>query len=363
MWLKLVNQGPNGVRLTWGNSIGPYGHYDIGTAGFESVCLAVRDAMAELVRVSNSREAPIRARALKNLARAGANLFYVMFDPLNKEEKPKARNARAALAENHAAGDHKMYVTGDPWTHVPWSLVYDGDPDEIPADAGRFEDFPGFWGLKYALSSSLTGYLQPGATLRRKSSNARLLSLINDDEASAAQEALSEDLRAAYRAFLERPVGAAHNLRACKKLALEAARYDTIMHVFAHHSGGELDLGEDERISIVEFRKLLECLTERHGETASYSLVIVNACVSAAGRLDYSFVSATDCEGICGLIGTEAVVPRDFAARFAVRLLTMILVEGKSIGEAIWELHHEPTLWPLSLLYGCYAHPDYRISN
>lgn len=361
MWLKVADQAPNGVRLTWGKSNGPYGHYDIGPATFDNACRKVRAAMADLVLVSNSPERPIRARALKTLADAGAELFYVLFDPLNKEEKPKAVQARAAVRQNYAEGDRTMYVTGDKKIHVPWSLVYDGDVDDIPDDADQFEDFPGFWGLKYALSSSTTGYLASSETLQRQAGNARLLSLVNHEEASAAEEALTEDLRTAYREFLKRPVGAAHDLQSCSKLARTASSYDTIMHIFAHHSEGELDLGENERISTVKFKRLLECLTEKHSETATYSLVIINACDSASGKLDYSFVSAIDHEGICGFIGTEAVVPRDFAARFAVRFLTLLLAQNKSVGESIWLLHHDPALWPLSLLYGCYAHPDYRI--
>jgi hypothetical protein len=62
-----------------------------------------------------------------------------------------------------------------------------------------------------------------------------------------------------------------------------------------------------------------------------------------------------------GLIGTEAIVPRDFAALFAIRFLTLMLAQGKSVGESMTQLRHEPGLWPLSLLYGCYAQPDYRI--
>ncbi len=363
MWLKLTNPGPNGVRLLWGNDNGPYFPYHIGEETLNKTCSRVRKAMADVVGVSASGEPRLRARALHRLAHAGAELHYVLFDALDPLEKQLAEDASAGVRELYEGGDSKLRITGDTQVHVPWALVYEGNPEDIADGTEQIDAYSGFWGLKYTLSSTLSGYIQPKAKLSRRLDRARLLSLINFDESSAAQEKLDEELRTAYQEFLKRPVGVAHDIDACRRLIVEAAQYDTIMHIFAHHSGGELDLGADERIGIVAFKKLLDGLARPGAATPTYGLVILNACDAATGDLDYSFVSATERATICGLIGTEAVVPRDFAAQFAIRLLTLMLGEHHSIGESMWRLRHEPKLWPLSLLYGCYAQPDYRFAN
>lgn len=364
MWLKLSKAGDEGIRMLWGTEDGPYDPYHIGPATLEAACAAVRAALAELVHVSGTEEPRVRARALRELAVAGWELHHTLFPTKGDvDAAARAKSAKNALVSNFARGDTKLRISGHPEIHVPWALVFESDINQLAQDAGQLEAFGGFWGLKYALSSTLSGYTQPYAKMVRRAPNIRLLSLLNYAEAQTARDRLSEDLRAAYNALIDRPVGVAYDMESCWTLIEKAVSYDTIMHIFSHQSRGKLDLGDAECISITQFDILLGRLAEQSGDTPSYSLVMLNGCDTASGNMDYSFVSTINRPGLCGLIGTEAVVPRDFAALFAIRFLTLMLTEGKSIGESMAELQHEPTLWPLSLLYGCYAQPEYRISS
>jgi hypothetical protein len=360
MWLKLSKAGPDGARLLWGTNDGPYDPYQIGPATLAMACDAVREALAKLVHACGSERPKVRAGALRELAFAGAELYYVLF--VSHDDQAAAKRAREALAHHYAHGDTKLRITGHPELHIPWALVFEGDPEKIPKEAEHLEFFNGFWGLKYEIASTLSGYNQPRSKLVRQGEKSKLLSLVHFDEATKAESKFNDELRKAYRTLLERPVGIAHDLESCRQLIEKAVTYDTVLHIFTHQDKGKLDLGDDESISVIKFRMLLDRLTEQSGDAPSYSLVMLNACGSATGDRDYSFVSAIDRPGMSGLIGTEAIVPRDFAALFAIRFLTLMLAQGKSVGESMTQLRHEPGLWPLSLLYGCYAQPDYRIN-
>jgi len=198
------------------------------------------------------------------------------------------------------------------------------------------------------------------ATRRRESF--RLLSLLNRDEYKYA----ANDLGCAHPSFctlIGLPVGAAFNVEAGEKKIDEAARMDTIFHFFGHCKEGKLDLGDNEVIDVIRFKMMMERLTDRNvgRSSAGCSLIFLNACESLLGDSDYSLRSAAARPGICGLVATEAEVPRDFALQFGHRFLQLLVDEGHSVGETIGVLREE--LWPLSLLYGCYAHPAYRIER
>lgn len=345
--------------MAWGNDDGPADPYDIGPATLDATARKVREALADLVRISGSGNLRAQAKALRELASAGSALYFVLFDSPGDQN---AEDAKDALINAYERGDRKLRITGHPQVHVPWGLVFDGDPDELPANSNELVTYGNFWGLKYAQSCTLSGYTQKQSKLVRDAGRSKLLSLLNHAEASVAYGNLSETLRESHKALMARPVGVAHDLTRCLELIAEAVSYDTVLNVFTHQSTGSLGLGDGESIDIVTFSRLIEKLSRQNGASPSYSLVMLNACDSAAGSADYSFTCATNRPGMCGVIGTESVVPRDFAATFSIRFLDLVLNKGRSVGESMDELRHDTALWPLSLVYGCYAQPEYRIT-
>jgi hypothetical protein len=325
MWLKITPAGIAEVNLLWGNNEGPHlRSYHVGLATLAETCQSVRNCLEEMVRASANEDPGARARALRKLASIGADLYYVLFDASRAEEREAPSIIKSWMAEQYASRDLTLRITGHPAIHIPWALVFEANAAAIPRDADTLDVFAGFWGLKYALSSTLSGYGQPQARLLRKRERSKLLSLVNRD----AAEQLSEGLRSAYTELMSRPVGVAYDMESCLELIGKAVSYDTILHFFGHQSEGVLDLGNDETIGIVKFKMLLDMLTQQKDGSQSYSLVMLSACESATGKLDYSFTHASDRSGLCGVIGTEAVVPRDFAALFAIKFLTRMLGEG-----------------------------------
>jgi hypothetical protein len=88
----------------------------------------------------------------------------------------------------------------------------------------------------------------------------------------------------------------------------------------------------------------------------------LNACGSAAGEVDVSLRGGLIGSSFCGAIATEAIVPTAFAADFGAQFLRLVTEGKKSIAEAMYLLQHSAALWPESLLYGCYADPNFQIT-
>jgi hypothetical protein len=366
MWLRVDPEGAE-VKLLWGNDNGPHKAYFVGKGTFDYYCQQVRDDLAALVEIEIDQRDGVRAEALRKLARSGADLHYLLFEDVSiKDAAAIVRadmNARyRARTARYPDGDKRLRIIVHPSIHVPWALVYDGNADAIGEMADRLEDFGAFWGQKYSLSSTSTGYQQLPCDLERKLDASKLLSLMHKDAALAAYRGFSDKLRSDYEVLMAYPVGVANNKIDCEKLIAKAVPNDTIFHFFGHQNNGVLDLGGAQTIDVNQFKKLLDRLASQQGESQPYSLVLLNACETADGQMDHSFTNAADRPGICGAISTEAVVPRDYAAKFAISFLTQLLCKGRSVGESMSTLRHDEALWPLSLVYGCYAEPDYRIS-
>ena len=358
MWLKIEK----GSRLSWGNNSGPYPtSYAIDVAWLERSANNVRKELHKLalwgVEGNVAAQLP---EILLSLARAGFRLYGTLFQAIGNEQQV-ADDIRDWVAEQFALGDRVMRVTADPNIHVPWGLVFEQNPDGDNFAGHELESFADFWATKYSLSSTLSGYAYTRSKLVRRLDHARLLSLVNDVECNQIRNDTRAPLRDEFQQLVARPVGRGASAADCRSNIRGQGIGDTIVHVFGHQRNGVIDLGNGKQVDLFEFRDLLgEIVEQSGGPTNSQGLVILNACSGAYGDCDYSFVRIAEKTGLCGLIAAESAVPRDFAAMFALRFLKDLLAGGKSVGETMSELGRDKSMWPLSLLYGCYAQPDYR---
>jgi hypothetical protein len=110
---------------------------------------------------------------------------------------------------------------------------------------------------------------------------------------------------------------------------------------------------------------LLDLLASRDDapDFSPYGLLFLNGCESAMGDEDFSLRAAALRAELCGVIATESIVRSSYAATFGHRFLRAMVVEGKTVSATMRELWNDATLWPESLLYGCYAHPRYCIER
>jgi hypothetical protein len=202
--------------------------------------------------------------------------------------------------------------------------------------------------------------------MRRARKTFGLLSLVN----SEVQQQIESDLGQpdAYRTFcqlMSQPVGVAHSLAECNALIDKTEQVDVLLHFLGHHDGEALDLGNGQRIDYDEFSQLLDSLTGRFEQrgVSPLGLLFLNGCESAFGDKDFSLRAQAARPELCGAIATEARVRRTYAAKFGYRFLKAMVSDGMTVADVMDDLHHDAGLWPESLLYGCYANPDYRIEK
>jgi hypothetical protein len=355
MWLKILSSEGDSARFSWGNADGPFPQtYTVGLRSIERATKTVRKQLARLSDWGATKDFSILRPILVDLARAGYELHFTLFDAFKPTEREVAQSVLSWVREQEGADDRSLCITADAQIHVPWGLVCDIDPISVASSDYSSAEFPNFWGLKYALAATFSGYGHSKRKLVRP--KVRLLSLMDRSLCEGHQREF-EQLR------MRSPIGTAYSIEYCCELLDNAGPGDTIFHFFGHHKNGELDLGGGETINLIRFKLLMDRLTERSGGSSmSCGLVMLSACEGAVGDSDYSLIAAADRPGLCGLIATESVVPSDFAAIFSSEFLPAVLDGIGSVGQVMYRLRHDESMWPLSLLYGCYAQPEYRVS-
>jgi hypothetical protein len=360
MWLKLLpSTGGSDIVLSWGNKEGPHTRtYAVGLQTVLHEAQNVRDRLNALARWGVRPNEATLAPILHSIVRAGFQLYYSLFDGATEADRAAAEELRQWIADQYVLEkDQTLRITANSSIHVPWGLVCERDLAPDAAIQTSIELFEHMWGMKYSLSATLSGYTYSRSRLERAGDRRRLLSLLNQEVVNA----IADDQRNSFQAITDRrPLGPARTSSEFNELISGAGEGDTLVHFFGHQHAGQLILDDTDAIDVTRFKIFLSELIRRSGgPTESAALIFLSACDGAHGNADYSFIPAADRAGIMGLISTEAAVPRNYAAKFAVRFFDL-LEGGHCVGDAMTQLRKSPDMWPLSVLYGCYAQPGYR---
>jgi hypothetical protein len=136
----------------------------------------------------------------------------------------------------------------------------------------------------------------------------------------------------------------------------EMGDWNSVVFVFAHSDGDHLEL-ENSRIDSLQFAEMLQ--RKRHlGRTR---LLVLNCCLSVAGEENCSLLGSVADRGFCGLVGTEAGILNTHAIHCGTRLIWSLCAKGLTLGAAFDSMQNDPDLFPLNLLYTCYAERDFRL--
>jgi len=372
MWIKLEIIGEE-LKVSWNYSAGTYiDPYFIGRTTFQSVAENVRNELKNLSEWARSPDPEQRWKGLTALAKVGSDLRYQLFNDRKRQDDIK--KLKTCIAEDYDAGDHDLAIQADPSVSVPWGLLYDGDvpsqyvapaspldPDEISKQ--EMAAFGGFWALKFRIAATPSGNGQARSRMKRPRKSFGLLSLVNKDVEKQIEADLGLPRYEHFCKLLSPPVGVAYDLECCRNLIDQSEQEDILFHFLGHHRKDELDLGSGGKLNYTQFSQLLDELTDEtcHGGPRVSALLFVNGCKSAVGDEDFSGLSEMKRPSLYGIIATESLVRRTDAAQFGYRFLDALIVRGQTIADTMEELHHDPALWPESLLYGCYARPEYCI--
>ena len=369
MWLKIEADLDSQFKITWGSRTGIFPQsFSVGAQAIREEADAMRALLGSLSDWSATNDPAQRHAKLSELAKTGGRLRFLLFNDPGKRDAIK--QLETWIADEYQGGDHDLSIQADSSIYIPWGLIYDGKPLSGDVEGAtlaerELKQFSGFWALKYTLSATQSGYFLAKSKMTRPRKTFGLLSLVNEQVQQAIEADLGHDEYRRYCELLSPPVGIAYNLARCEELIQASQQQDILFHFLGHHHDATLDLGNDEKVDFVNFSILMDSLVNREGsrDATPCGLVFLNGCESAVGKEDMSLRSVSKRPELCGVIATEGIVRRTYAAKFGSRFLRALLTEGKSIAQTMDELHHDPGMWPESLLYGCYAHPDYRIEK
>ena len=355
--LKVVAHGDDLLKIVWGEGNSPLCHnpYFVYRNQLEDSVQKCRGALDEFVSAYLERNPARYASILRNIASLGSEIYFLLFRGARGVEN-------SAIVEDWLASIDepvRLIVSSDATLHVPWGLVFGGDENSIPNGSAAMSDYGSFWAVKYQLTILYSGMAIKALQKPRERQSFKILSILNRDAFQAGQKFLCAGEQATLARFLETPQGSADSLLECRTKWTQMLENDCLLYVFAHATGTEIQLSNGERISVVDLRRKFLDPRRRMRIRVPECLIILNGCDTAVGALDNSFLTATAEAGCCGFVGTEAPVPTEFAIRFGIALLYMLIEMGKTAIEAVDQLRRQH--WPLGLLYGCYSHPDFRI--
>jgi hypothetical protein len=159
-------------------------------------------------------------------------------------------------------------------------------------------------------------------------------------------------------------VGNVTNWDVCRDKWKAIEENDSLLHIFGHSDGEKVYLQDPVPGAPVDNLYCLEAdrfkgLFGKKRQTRSVTVCFLNGCRTGAGPVGESFLDVLFDRGFQGFVGTEAEVSNEFAVLYAGEFMSRLWYGGLSIRKAFDELREE--LFPLSLMYSCYAHPDFRI--
>jgi hypothetical protein len=284
----------------------------------------------------------------------GRAMYRALFD----FKDPRAMKLAAELKELPAGAELKIHCSDEQVT-LPLGFVFSGERASASAAIAYpcREDFSGFWLDRFKLSLLIEG--SRCQALDIDPATFRALYALHRGELEAIEERLGIDrgrleLLLSQIEFKEPYFDWDRAERAYDKVV----DWNHVVFVFAHSDGDWLTL-DGSKMDSTTFTEMLQ-RNKRETET---TLVILNCCLSLSGDEHCSLLRSVSADGFCGVIGTEAEILNTYAMRCGTRLMWSLCAHGKSLGEAFESMQHDTDLFPLNLLYTCYADRRFKLTQ
>jgi hypothetical protein len=340
------------VKLKWRKTNPFTAAYSVPFGMLREASDRVRQRLEALVGESMRGNVMHSGAILKEIAEAGHRLYRALFhDPGGVGAATKNRQKIETLT-----GPHQLYASTTGGLHIPWGLVYDGDPEELsgnPEDVA-FEHYQGFWCIKYRASCVYNKVETYSADKPLPAGMVRMQSVVNELVYERTRPYL-EKCGAPFWDWLTTqfgpPIYSQKNW-----LARWKSEYDkvAVLYFYSHANGGKIGLASDS----ISANDLALDLGDETAVTLP-CVVFVNGCSTAVGDPNGGFLEATAGSRFCGFIGAEASIPEIFALRFGSAFLYEFFRGGRTIIDimaGMRECH-----WPLSLLYNVYCVPELKL--
>ena len=349
VWIKKADGGQ--FKVVWDDiestNLAPY---NINEEAVIADATAVREKLDRLVDAIMADQAAPLGPLLKDVARAGRELY----DDLFMDEGEAAVKAREWFEEQNQP--IRLTFVVDTYVHVPWGLIFDGNPDDIPEGSTDMADYSDFWCIKYLVSCAYKNLDPTTVANIKRQREFRLLPIVHPDEFNASRLYVSAEEAEVVEKILTR-FNAISDIRGLVRAWTDALGVNKILFFYCHGNGTRLAISSTESISSYELMKKLRFPSRQRVKCAA--LTFLNGCSTAVGEDKKGFIEAMTREGFCGFIGTEADIPNVYALRFGVAFLHCMLETGWSVLDVVDTMRRAH--WPLSLLYQIYGSPSFRI--
>jgi hypothetical protein len=355
--LRVSGHSADRLKISWAEDHWHPPAYTVSRSLVSEATLRVREVLNRIsAAYMSSPEADYRP-LLPELAEAGADLSAELFDALEGDRRT-AEEARALVAEPRATKDKLgLTIHSDASIHIPWGFVYFDDPYNMPKLTGEITDFSGFWSDKFSISTHFNSYNRMPSSTRPRS-RFRILLALHKGLHKSAEEELADEQKACFERLQGYEVGAFVDWEVCRRKWQEISKHDSVLYVYGHSDGTMIELDPKvssmSKLGAVRFHNFFR---KANGESAS--IFFINGCLTAAGREHNGFLRVTSMPGFFGFIGTEAKVPNKFATEYGIEFMSSLCEMGCSVQETYEDLRRR--LFPLSLMYSCFAHPHFRV--
>ena len=362
IYLKVIPLDQDRLKVTWKDDVNiGYGPYYLARQQVKETVGKIRKELEALTNEYLYNPDPQYSPIMRKLAKEGNTLNFLLFEgAAGQESVDKAQKVKRWL--NGLEGTIRLNISVSSSVHIPWTLVFDEDPELIPDGTINIDDYQGFWGQKYSISVLFSGMSPKELKNPRKRSTFKVISALNNVEYKNAFSNLKEKEIQYLNSLLDRPLGKTFEWSACKKQWEKLGQEDCLLNIFSHATGKELELSDKDCLNVIKFRQLFRRENLNESDKECYCFMFLNGCSTAVGDLDNSFINATSEQpGFCGFVGAEASLPAEFAIRFGGAFLSQVLDGGTTVQLALKGLHRQH--WPLSILYNSYAHPYFHIEK
>ncbi|WP_316158607.1 MULTISPECIES: hypothetical protein [unclassified Bradyrhizobium] len=294
-----------------------------------------------------------------DLARAGAHLSEALLNR-SSGEQGSADEARSLISSIEGQIPLTIVISGTP-LHVPWSFAFRGDLDSLPPTSGTLGDFKDFWTNVFDIniSYSRTTLLKAAHS---KDAAPFVLHALHEEHFSNARALLTDAERAVVDQLLTLRIGNTTDWDTCRRKWRKSDDADSIIYIFGHSDGQNIFLSEDNDPKYILDANGFRLTFRKPAGAKSNTICFINGCRTCAGLLGSSFIAATASQGFFGFIGSEAEVSNLFAARYGADFMKKLCVDRLSVQDAFAAIRERQDLFPLSLLYSCYAQPDFRLA-
>ena len=355
--VRMEPAGDDVVKVVWSDATGskfpPYRVYRKWIA-----CQAARARAAlDHLRAAYLNPRPDFDCALRILADRGAELRRALFQKHVPDDSIAVADPRDWFEElqKNAPQPPRIVAYADPALPIPWGLLY----EDGTAGIGGV-DYNAFWALRHEVVALYSGMVPQSFGTARPAENVLLLSGLNQETFDRTIQHLNDAQKDFILEYIKRPIGSAYSSKGCETRFQEVGSKDCVFHFFGHATPSQLRFADHDILTVSGFQSLFYRERLTRSSQLGHVLSFLNGCASGTGQGAESFLIATAYPGFCGFIGAEAIVPDRFALLFGQELLHCLLDDGQSVRQAmigLWRKHV-----PMGLFYGCYAHPDFKIS-